>query len=164
MYFKIKSIQHSLMSISKICLFRTFISSDKLKMPYSVRFRKRFNIEITNTGKLEIGNHVFFNNDVSINVLESVKIGDYTMVGENVKIYDHDHEFKLGEKPFALQGFKTQGITIGKNVWIGADCLILKGVTIGDDCVIAGGSTVVKDIPSGTIYYNEISARLKELN
>ena len=42
-------------------------------------------------------------------------------------------------------------ITIGNNVWIGANVSILPGVTIGDDTVIGAGSVVNRDIASGVV-------------
>jgi acetyltransferase-like isoleucine patch superfamily enzyme len=42
-------------------------------------------------------------------------------------------------------------VTIGHDVWIGANCYIKDGVTIGTGSVIAAGSVVVKDIPTYTI-------------
>lgn len=42
-------------------------------------------------------------------------------------------------------------ITIGNNVWIGAQVCILPAVTIGDNCVIGAGSMVNKDIPAGSL-------------
>lgn len=42
-------------------------------------------------------------------------------------------------------------VTIGKDVWIGANSTILPGVKIGDFVVVAAGSVVTKDIPSGTL-------------
>ena len=50
------------------------------------------------------------------------------------------------------QGISTsKPITIGKNVWIGANCTICPGVTIGDNTVIGAGSVVVKDIPANVV-------------
>ena len=42
-------------------------------------------------------------------------------------------------------------VHIGKNVWIGANSVILPGVTIGNNAVIAAGSIVTKDISEGVI-------------
>ena len=42
-------------------------------------------------------------------------------------------------------------ITIGDNVFIGNDCIILPGVKIGDNVVIGAGSVVVKSIPSNSV-------------
>ena len=37
-------------------------------------------------------------------------------------------------------------ITVGNNVFIGSDCIILPGVTIGDNVIIGAGSVVTKDV------------------
>lgn len=42
-------------------------------------------------------------------------------------------------------------ISIGNNIWIGADVCVLPGVTIGDNCVIGAGSVVNKNIPAGSL-------------
>ena len=42
-------------------------------------------------------------------------------------------------------------ITIGNNVYIGADVIINYGVTIGDNCIVAAGTIVTKDVPSGSV-------------
>ncbi len=39
------------------------------------------------------------------------------------------------------------GITVGNNVWIGGNTVILPGVHIGDNVVIGAGSVVTKDVP-----------------
>ena len=43
-------------------------------------------------------------------------------------------------------------ITIGNNVFIGADCLILPGVTIGDNVVLGARSVVTKNLPGNAVY------------
>ena len=42
-------------------------------------------------------------------------------------------------------------VKIGDNVFIGMNCIILKGVTLGNGCVIAAGSIVTKDVPEGMV-------------
>lgn len=42
-------------------------------------------------------------------------------------------------------------ITIGDNVWLGGNTIVLPGVTIGDNVVIGAGSVVTKEIPSNVI-------------
>jgi len=46
---------------------------------------------------------------------------------------------------------KNKDVTIGKNVWIGAQCIILKGAQIGNNSVIAAGSIVNGPIPENVI-------------
>lgn len=45
----------------------------------------------------------------------------------------------------------TKEISIGDNVWIGNNVIILKGVNIGDNSIIAAGSIVNKDVSPNTI-------------
>ena len=49
--------------------------------------------------------------------------------------------------PLDFSTIKAQSVSIGKNVYIGARSIILKGVSIGDNVIIGAGSVVVKDIP-----------------
>jgi acetyltransferase-like isoleucine patch superfamily enzyme len=42
-------------------------------------------------------------------------------------------------------------IVVGDDVWIGADCKILKGVSIGDRAIIGTAAVVTKDVPPDTI-------------
>jgi len=45
--------------------------------------------------------------------------------------------------PWRKRGLET---SIGNDVWIGANAIILRGITIGDGAVIAAGSVVVNDV------------------
>ena len=42
-------------------------------------------------------------------------------------------------------------VTIGNDVWIGANCTILPGVTIGNNVVVAAGAVVTKDVPDNCV-------------
>ena len=115
----------------------------------------RKNAEIAATkGQIIIGNSCFINRNCMIVAHEKIEIGDGTTIGPNVCIYDHDHD---GEG-----SYKTKPITIGKNVWIGAGCILLKGISIGDNAVIGAGAVVTKDISSNSTVYNK--AGLTEKN
>lgn len=102
-----------------------------------------FNI---NGGILLIGDNVFFNNNCSVNCRERVSIGNFTIIGEGVKIYDHDHSI-LPNGEVARNSYETAAVSIGNNVWIGSNVIILKGVDIGDNVVISAGAVITKSIP-----------------
>lgn len=111
------------------------------------------NTEVTaRNGKIKIGESCFVNRNCMIVSHESICIGDYTTIGPNTCIYDHDHN--------GNGGFVTAPIIIGKNVWIGAGCIILKGVTIGDGAVVGAGTVVLKDIESNDIVFDERNKRV----
>ena len=83
----------------------------------------------------------------------TVSIGKDTMVGPNCVITDSDFhahwpaETRHIEPAFDLD----RDVTIGANVWIGMNSLILKGVTIGDGAIVAAGSVVVRDVPAHAV-------------
>ena len=107
-------------------------------------------------GSLVCG-RVFINRNSMIVCRESISIGDGTTIGPNVVIYDHDHNLKESGS------LKKEKVVIGKNVWIGAGAIILKGVSIGDNAVIAAGTVVTKDVPEGTIVRSQLSNIYKEI-
>jgi acetyltransferase-like isoleucine patch superfamily enzyme len=107
-----------------------------------------------NGGSLILGPKVFFNRGCSINCQESIEIGNSCIFGENVMIYDHDHNFRE-EGSFQSQGFSREKIVIEDNVWVGSSSIILKGSYIGKNSVIAAGSVVRGTIPSDTLFYNK---------
>ena len=87
---------------------------------------------------------MFFNNYCSVCAQNEICIGDGTIFGENVKIYDHNHVYKDPSVLIKHQGYTSAPIHIGKHCWIGSNVTILKGVTIGDNCVIGAGCVFIK--------------------
>lgn len=108
----------------------------------------RKNAEIAATkGQIMIGNNCFINRNCMIVAHEKIEIGDGTTIGPNVCIYDHDHDGK-GE-------YKAKPVIIGKNVWIGAGCIILKGITIGDNAVIGAGTVLTHSVKCNETVYQK---------
>ena len=95
------------------------------------------------------------NNFYTICILEELTIGDGSIFGENVKIYDHNHICSNPYMPIKQQGYTSAPIHIGKHCWIGSNVTILKGVTIGDNSVIGAGCVVYKDGPPNTRLVNK---------
>lgn len=99
---------------------------------------------------IDIGNNVFLNTGTIISARKHIKIANNTIIGPNVMIYDHDHDYRD-----SLRGFIEGEIEIGSHVWIGANACILKNVVIGDHCVIGAGTVVTKSIPPYSIVYGQ---------
>lgn len=113
--------------------------------------------------KISIGENCFFNNDCSINALNSIVIGNGNIFGENVKLYDHNHRYQDEHTSLKKQGFVTKPIVIGNDCWFGSNVTILQGVHIGNRCVIGANCLVYKDIADGSIVTcdSEITIRRK---
>lgn len=98
---------------------------------------------------IEIGENFYSN--VNCVILDGAKVtfGDNVFIAPNCGFYTAGHPFDVSQRNSGLE--YARPITIGNNVWIGAQVCVLPGVTIGDDCVIGAGSVVNKDIPSGSL-------------
>lgn len=128
----------------------------KLSIGKNMHTRRNVSI-ILNDGVLVIGNNVFMNNNVSITALDRIEIGDGTTIANNVVIVDHDHDYKSGH------GFLMSPVIIEKNVWIGANCTILRGTHIGEGSVIAAGSVVKGEVPPQSVYYQKRYSEIKSI-
>jgi len=83
---------------------------------------------------------------------DSITIGDRVIVGANTTITDTDfHPLDPIQRQKNPLAGATCPVVIGDDVFIGMNCLILKGVTIGASSVIGAGSVVVHDVPPGVI-------------
>ncbi|MET4695544.1 DapH/DapD/GlmU-related protein [Endozoicomonas lisbonensis] len=73
-------------------------------------------------------------------------IGDNVMIGPNVTLCTAGHPLDTKTRNSGEEFAKP--VTIGNDVWIGANVLVLPGVTIHDGAVVGGGSVVTKDVPA----------------
>ena len=69
------------------------LHSSKVIIGENFTYRKYCILRIFRKGILEIGDRVFINSFSTINCFEQIKIGNDTIIGENVKIYDHNHSY-----------------------------------------------------------------------
>ena len=76
-----------------------------------------------------------------------LSIGNDVMMAPNVSIYTQNHATENIYRPMRLQTAEKKKVTIGNDVWIGANAIILPGVTVGDGAIIAAGAVVTKDVP-----------------
>lgn len=140
----------NLRSKCKLLIYH-LIYQGKLQTGTKVYVRKGFTVLIEGDGRVKIGEKCFFNNFCSINALKYIEIGNDSIFGENVHIYDHNHIYKDENIPVNSQGFTYGEVRIGNNCWIGSNVTILKGVTIGNHSVIGAGCVVYKDVPENTV-------------
>ena len=143
----------------------------KLRLKYKkqidikkIYFNRGLKILLGKDGFLEIGNETFFNNFCSINCLEKISIGDNCLIGEGVKMYDHNHIFNLKNRSIRDCDLKTKPIFIGNNCWIGSNVVILSGTKIGDNCVIGAGVVLKGDVPEGSIVKNANNFTIEKIN
>lgn len=75
-----------------------------------------------------------------------IEIGDNVTLAPRAHVLCHDASTKT------FLGFTKVGrVTIGNNVFVGAESVILPGVTIGNNVVVGANSTVTHDVPDNTV-------------
>lgn len=88
----------------------------------------------------------------SIVAAERITIGNRVTVGANTTIIDTDfHPLDPQQRRLHPQSARTAPVVIEDDVFIGMNCLVLKGVTIGLGSVVGASSVVTNHIPPGTI-------------
>ena len=105
----------------------------------------------TPNARIQIGNNVGMSS-CRIWIHEGLNIGNNVKIGGGVLIIDTDcHSIDWKVRRDSDNQVCSAPITIEDDVWIGAQCIILKGVTIGARSIIGAGSVVTKDIPADCV-------------
>ena len=98
---------------------------------------------------ITIGNNFYTNHNGTILDGAKVTFGDNVFIAPNVVFSTAGHAIDAGQRAKGLE--IALPITVGDNVWIGANVSVLPGVSIGSNTIIGAGSVVNKDIPDGVI-------------
>ena len=84
-------------------------------------------------------------------VIGPVTIGNHVNLAQGITVTALNHNFAEKKLRIDEQGVSTNPVTIGDDIWIGANAVILPGVTIGNHSVVAAGAVVTKDVPPHTL-------------
>lgn len=143
-----------------IAIFRIAHKLYELNVPMVPRIMTEYAHKVTGIDihpGADIGRYFFIDHGTG------VVIGETTVIGEHVKLYQH---VTLGAKSFDLaeDGTPVKGVkrhpNIGNNVVIYAGATILGGDTyIGDDCVIGGNVWLTHSIEAGKTVTNKSSGQ-----
>lgn len=118
----------------------------RLRIGRMLKMHNGAKLRVRRGGTLEIGDDFGMSNGCVVTAYDHVTIGDHVMLGPNVLIYDQDHDYRAPGGVAAKQ-YKTAPISIGNNVWIGANCVILRGTVLGDGCVVGAGTVLKGTFP-----------------
>lgn len=112
---------------------------------------------INRADRLRCGAGLKVNGNVFINADGGVQIGERVTLSYGVTIlassYDIDRFFQ-GERVH-----NNSGITIGNDVWIGANAIVLDGVHICDHVIVGAGAVVAQDITDSYSIYAGVPAK-----
>lgn len=118
---------------------------------------------------ISIGRNTFINFNSVLLDNNKITIGENVLIAPNVQIYTATHPISVMERinkhPQANDApyrTNTKPVTIGNNVWIGGNSVILPGVSIGENTVIGAGSVVTKSIPANCVAVGNPCKIIKE--
>ena len=107
-----------------------------------------------------LGNNFFANYGCKLVDGGTIRFGDDVLVGPGCTFVTVNHAVEPERR---LKGvMQCKSITVGNNVWFGAEVTVCPGVTIGDNCVIGAGSVVTHDIPPYSVAVG-VPAKVKSL-
>lgn len=102
--------------------------------------------------------NIIFGDNCAVSCFNNLSSGDKDLVfgngvrlGPGVVIIATNRKFRDRRVPITEQGVSHQGITIGDDVLVGANAVILDGCRIGKGAVIGAGSVVTGDVPEYAI-------------
>ena len=125
---------------------------------------------------VDYGKFIFLGNNCEINMncvfldCNYITIGNNALIAPGVHIYTVFHpvsykdRYVKGDNDNSLFTVsKTAPVTIGNNVWIGGNSILLPGISIGDNVTIGAGSVVTKSIRSDVLAYGNPCRIIKEI-
>ena len=142
----IQKHRHSTMRFGNGLQLRSSVRSNPLG-PY----RPVVIVTWTASALLEVGEN-FGMTGGTICAAERISIGNNVAVGANTSIMDTDfHPLDPEQRRLEPERACTAPVVIEDDVFIGMNCLILKGVTLGRGSVVGAGSVVPRDVAAHTI-------------
>jgi acetyltransferase-like isoleucine patch superfamily enzyme len=110
---------------------------------------------------IQIGDRVFIGRNTEFNISTGIIIADDCLIASGCTFVDADHGTDPA-LPMNVQPLSVATIVLEANVWLGAQCVVLKGVHLGRGAVIGAGSVVTKSVPAGEVWAGTPARRLKQ--
>ena len=114
-------------------------------------------IRVDDGATLVLEDGVYMNEGCRVTVVESARIGAYTLFGPNVQVYDHDHEFDRGGVRSELLHAP---VSIGRHCWLCANVVVTRGCAIAERSLVSANSVVTLDLLEEGALYAGAPARL----
>ncbi|HQY20810.1 MAG TPA: acyltransferase [Ignavibacteria bacterium] len=120
-------------------------------------------LRTSKSGNIVTGDEVYLNG-TSIISEESITLGNRIMIGANTVIMDtNSHNVPYKNRLKRWDKIRRKAVVIEDDVWIGANCFIMKGVRIGKGSIIGAGSVVNNEVKPFSIYAGNPAVFVKKI-
>jgi acetyltransferase-like isoleucine patch superfamily enzyme len=115
--------------------------------------RHRVSIDSLKLKGVRIGKGTRFFGQVNIDITRPclVEIGQLCVLTDGVTILTHGYDWAILREVYGEMIGSSGKVTIGDNVFIGTNAILLKGVSIGSNSIIGAGSIVTHTIPANSV-------------
>jgi|ERR1035437_2610335 acetyltransferase-like isoleucine patch superfamily enzyme len=142
---RIRRNENSKILIGDNCTFNS------AKNSVSVGLQKRCTfVTLKKNSEIIIGNNTG-GSGITLLAAIKIKIGNNVMIGAHSMIIDTDFHHTNPNKRHDNIDIPARPVIIEDNVFIGTNCMILKGITLGENSVIGANSVVINSIPKNSI-------------
>lgn len=100
---------------------------------------------------LTIGDRCLIGRGCSIAAHFEIVIGDDVFFGPNVYVTDQNHGNSDPEVPIGKQTQPERAVSIGAGSWLATGVVVTPGVTIGRNVMVGANSVVTKDLPDHSV-------------
>lgn len=95
--------------------------------------------------RIRAGRSLAINSGAFVSGRGGLSFGDNVLVGPNAVIVSTEHSFDQTDRPIHAQRQRILPTTIGDDVWIGANAVVVAGVDIAPGTIVSAGAVVTAD-------------------
>ncbi len=104
------------------------------------------NVEIRSPECLVVGDRVSIQRGCYIDAVGGVSIGNDVSIAHGCSILSFDHDWSNYNVPIRENRANYSPVSIGNDVWIGCQCILLSGSVLGTRCIVAAGSVITRKL------------------
>jgi acetyltransferase-like isoleucine patch superfamily enzyme len=115
----------------------------------NVEFRRNFRAELSEGGRIVIGNDCHFTYDVVLACSTTLEIGERCVFAQATLVADGNHRYTDLARPMLEQGYEFHPIKIEDDALVHSKCTVV--ASIGRRAVIGANAVVTQPIPAYTL-------------
>ncbi len=142
---KVRRYENSRIIIGESCTFNSSRNSVRVGLQKRCTF-----VTLRKGAEIIIGDNAG-GSAITVLAAKKITIGNNVMIGAHSMIIDNDFHHSDPNRRHDTTEIPARPIVIEDNVFIGTNCMILKGVTIGENSVIGANSVVINSLPKNSI-------------
>ena len=152
-------IKKSAFSVEKFFITKLAYVDSRAYMKFYNALLQRVGVKLEGGGKPR-----FIAASVRFDTFDLITIGDRSTISSNVILLTHDYSYTnaliaVGQTPTTDVGI-IRPITIGCNVFIGMNVVVLPGTVVEDNVVVGAGSVIRGRLESNSVYIGNPAVRI----